>query len=243
MIRPRQVYSKVLFYAGINWFKTFLFNFKKLPFSQAKKLPVLFYGRVKFQNIKGKIIIDAPLKFGMIGFGQRYEKNTVAKGVAEIILAGTIKFKGQAQFGKDYFLCVEKGAYAEFGNMCGIATEGKFICTKSIMIGEYTRIASEVRITDTDFHQMINTETGEKYPLSAPISIGSFNYFSHRTSVLKGTKTSDYCTIASNSLCNKDYRDLGENILLGGVPARLLKQNITRDWETEKDLLVKWMTI
>ena len=243
MVRPGHVYRKILFYAGINWFKTLLFNFKKLPFSQAKKLPILFYGRVKFQNIKGEIIIEAPLKFGMIGFGQRYEKNTVSKGVAEIVLAGTIKFKGQVQFGKDYFLYVGKDAYAEFGNMCGIASDGKFICTKRIIIGEYTRIASEARITDTDFHAMVNTQTGQKYPLSAPISIGSFNYFSHRVSVLKGTKTSDYCTVASNSLCNKDYSNLGENILIGGIPAKLLRENITRDWESEKDLLVKWMSI
>lgn len=233
--------GRARFYWSINWIKTLYFNYKKFPFSTACKLPVFFYGRVKFQDISGEIVIDASIKKGMIGFGQSYEKNTVHKGIAELAIRGKVVFKGAAQFGKDYFICVEKDAYAEFGHMSAMATEGKLICVQSIILGEYTRIASEVRITDTDFHQMVNTQTGEKYPVSAPIIIGRFNYFSNRVSVFKGTITPDYCTVASNSLCTKDYRDLGENILIGGIPAKLLKTNYTRDWENEKDLLVEWM--
>ena len=54
---------------------------------------------------------------------------------------------------------------------------------------------------------------------------------------MQKTKTPNYCTIASNSLCNKDYSSFGENILIGGIPAKLLKENISRDWVGEQERL------
>ncbi|MFL9837879.1 transferase [Flavobacterium sp. ST-75] len=243
MTNSRSIYKKLKFYLSINWVKTLRFNFKTLPYAQARKLPVLFYGKVRFQDISGEFIIDAPVHFGMIGFGQRYEKNTVHKGIAEIALGGKVVFKGMAQFGKDYFVCVERGASVEFGHMFGLGTEGKIVCTEKMTFGKYVRIASESRIVDTDFHQMVNTVTNEKYPLSAPVILGDYTYLSNRVSVLKGTITPPYCTVSANSLCNKDYTALGENILLGGVPAKLLKEHITRDWKTEEALFDKWMKV
>jgi hypothetical protein len=66
---------------------------------------------------------------------------------------------------------------------------------------------------------------------------------SNRVSVLKGTQTPDFCTVASNSLCTKDYTSLGENILIGGVPAKLIRSNISRDWSGEKQQLDDFLTI
>lgn len=40
-----------------NWIAILYFNFKKLPFKQAIKLPFDFYYKVRFKNLKGKIII------------------------------------------------------------------------------------------------------------------------------------------------------------------------------------------
>ena len=60
---------------------------------------------------------------------------------------------------------------------------------------------------------------------------------------MQKTSTPNYCTIASNTLCNKDYTALGENILIGGIPAKLLKENISRDWEGEKAGLNKYLII
>ena len=62
-------------------------------------------------------------------------------------------------------------------------------------------------------------------------------------SILSKTITPDFCTIASNSLCTKDYTVFGNNILLGGVPAKLLKTHISRDWEGEKSNMDLWLKI
>lgn len=226
--------KKIKFFFSINWIQTIYFNFKKFPYSIAKKLPVFFYGSVKFTNIDGNITIDAPIKTAMIGFGQQYEKSTRHMGIAEITLAGHLHFKSNAQFGKDYFLFIAKSGYCEFGNMASLGSTGKIICYDKIVLGDYARIGFESQLIDTNFHDMKDIENDAKLPMTAPIEIGNYNFISNRVSILKGTKTSDYTTVASNSLCTNDYSKLDKNCLIGGVPAKLLRQNISRDWEGEK---------
>ena len=82
-----------------------------------------------------------------------------------------------------------------------------------------------------------HTETGEKLKMTNPIYLGNYNYFGNRVSIMQKTITPDYCTVASNSLCNSDYTNFGNNILIGGIPAKLLKNNISRDWEGEDEHL------
>jgi len=227
----------------INWVKTIYFNFKKFPFKVAKKLPVFFYGKVKFQDISGSINITAPICTGMIQFGLQYEMATVSKNIAEIMIAGVVEFKGYAQFGKDVFLYVGKQAYAQFGNMTGLASNTQFICVEKITLGNYARFGADSQIMDSHFHPMINTLTKTAYPVKGKIEIGNYNYVSSRVTIMPNTKTPDFCTIASNSLCNKDYTGFSQNILIGGIPAKLLKENTTRDWDTEIPLLKKWLLL
>ncbi|MCW8982372.1 MAG: hypothetical protein OQJ83_13395, partial [Altibacter sp.] len=59
-----------------------------------------------------------------------------------------------------------------------------------------------------------------------------------RITVMPNTKTPDHCVVASNSLCNRDYTSLGNYILLGGIPAKLIKTDYARDWEGEKETLL-----
>lgn len=55
-----------------NWIAILYFNFKKLPFKQAIKLPFDFYYKVRFKNLKGKIIIkNENIHRGMIKIGGR----------------------------------------------------------------------------------------------------------------------------------------------------------------------------
>lgn len=241
--RLRFLYIQLKFYYSVNWIKTLYFNFKKFPFNIAKKLPVFFYGSVKFTSLSGEVFINGPVRRAMIGFGQPYEMNTIHKGIAEINLSGKLTFNGHVQFGKDYFIYIKESGFCEFGHMASIASNGKLICAEKISLGNYARLGSECQLIDTNFHKMINSENGEIYKMTAPIQVGNYNFISNRVSIMKGTITPDYCTIASNSLCTKDYSSLGENILIGGIPAKLLKNNISRDWKGELDDLDRWLIV
>lgn len=239
----RNLYHKLQFCYSINWTKTLYFNFKKFPFSVAQKLPVYFYGSVKLKNISGKIMINAPIKSGMIGFGQPYEIISCSKGTAEFSLEGKLIFNGHVQFGKDYLVHIGPNATLEMGNMSSLGHSGKIICFDKITLGDFARIGYESQLSDTTAHQMIDTVSGEKYPLTAPIKLGNYNYISNRVTILSNTITPDFCTIASNSLCTKDYTSFGENILIGGIPAKLLKNNIARDWKGEMSQLEQWLKV
>lgn len=239
----RKIYQKMKFYYSINWTKTLYFNFKKLPFPIAQKLPIYFYGSVKLKNISGRVSINAPIKSGMIGFGQSYEIITRSKGTAELSLEGEIILNGHVQFGKDYLIHVAQNAILEIGNMSSLGHSGKIICFDKIILGNFARIGYESQLCDTTAHQMIDTVTCIKYPLTAPIKLGSYNYISNRVTILSKTITPNFCTVASNSLCTKDYTSLGENILIGGIPAKLIKNNISRDWDGEMSQMNEWLIV
>ncbi|WP_264551759.1 acyltransferase [Flavobacterium sp. N2038] len=239
----RTFYHKLKFYNSVNWTKTLYFNFKKLPFETAKKLPVFFYNKVKFTSIQGEIKVEGKITRGMIGFGQPYEINTRHKGIAEINIMGKMVFKGHAQFGKDYFVFIGENGYCEFGNMSSMGSNAKLICIEKVVLGNYVRLGAETQIIDTNFHDMIDTNTGEKQKKTGPVFIGNFNYSGSRISIMKNTVTPDYCTIATNCFCNKDYTSWGNNILIGGIPAQLIRKNISRDWEGEKEALDAYLAI
>ncbi len=233
----RKSYHWIKFQYSVNWSKTIYFNLKKFPLKVALRLPVYFYGRVKFRSLRGKIEIKAPIKRGMIGFGQSYEMKKSSKGISEFYLEGNLVFKGHVQFGKDCFIYISSNGYSEFGNMASLGSGGKIICTDKIILGNYARLGSESQLIDTTFHQLIDTSNNEKYPMSTPIHLGNYNYIGNRVSIMSKTVTPNFCTIASNSLSNKDYTGFGENILIGGIPCKLIRENISRDWKAEQEIM------
>ena len=56
-IRPiyRKLRERCRLYRKINWCKSLYFNFKYFSFATARKMPVLFYGKVCFGKLKGSI--------------------------------------------------------------------------------------------------------------------------------------------------------------------------------------------
>jgi hypothetical protein len=87
--------------------------------------------------------------------------------------------------------------------MASMASNAKLIAVESVILGDFARFGSESQIMDTNFHQMIDTTTGERYKVTQPGSY--YNYIGNRVSVMPGSQTPNYCTVASNSLCNKDF--------------------------------------
>lgn len=241
----KNTYYRLRFYRKINWYKTLYFNFKMFPFAVAKKIPVYIYEWVKFTDLSGEIVIEEPIKRGMIGIGQQFEKLTRSKGVSEISIRGKLVAKGHVHIGKDVAIYVGDHAYCEFGHMTCLGSNVKIICTESIVLGTWARIGYESQLVDTNSHQMYDTRTNQKYSKTGKIKIGDYNSISNRVTFMPDSLTPDYCVVASNSLCNKDYSSLGSYILIGGIPAKLIKENFSRDWEVEresleKSLIVKW---
>ncbi len=239
----RSFRTKFRFFWSVNWIKTYYFNYKMFPNAIAKKLPVYIYGKIKLSSIKGKVIIDAPISKAMIGFGQTFEFPSTSKGTSELSLNGTLVFKGSVQIGKDVSILIAKDAYFEMGHFSCLGSSGLVVCKNKIVLKEYVRVGFQVQFIDTTIHQLIDMTTNKKLPLSAPIFLDSYNWIGNRTTIMKNTKTPINCIVASNSLLNKDYTNFGENVLVGGIPAKLIKENISRDWEGEQENLERSLII
>jgi hypothetical protein len=57
--------------------------------------------------------------------------------------------------------------------MASMASNAKLIAVESVILGDFARFGSESQIMDTNFHQMIDTTTGERYKVTQPVVIGS----------------------------------------------------------------------
>lgn len=218
---------------GLNLIKTLYLNFKFFPFRKAIKLPIYIYGKAKFMSLRGVINIEGSMANKMIIIGRDLSCFEAPQGVSLIHIDGTLTFQGKARIGHKCTLSIQRGASLYIGKYVRISNSVKIKCYRNIKIGQYTSITSESQIFDTNFHFMRNIETGEVKQLSLPIIIGDCCWIGNRTSIMKGTILPDYTIVSSNSFVSKDYSSLNSYSIIGGSPAKLLKENMTRvyDWE------------
>lgn len=76
--------------------KTVYVNFRLLPFVQAIRLPIVIYGKTKILSLRGRCIIHAPIKFGMIQFGARNKVISISCDKTYIRIDGNVHFYGKA---------------------------------------------------------------------------------------------------------------------------------------------------
>ena len=95
--------------------------------------------------------------------------------------------------------------------------------TEKLVIGKNTIIAHNATIV-TENHGT-NPELEEpfmsQYLSSKPVTIGSNCWLGSNVVILPGTSLGDNCIVAANAVVNKSFPD---NVLIGGVPAKILKK-------------------
>jgi acetyltransferase-like isoleucine patch superfamily enzyme len=217
----------------VSLFKTIYFNFSKLPFKQAVFFPFIITRNTCFYNLSGNIIISCPVKFGMVRIGFNGEDTIAWKNEASILkIKGDWNIKGDIYLGVGIVLRIEKSAILTTENGIRINFRNKIICYQSITLGENLNTSWEVQIMDSDLHYLKNTKTNELYERHKPVVIGRNVWVGNRSTISKGAVVPNYCTIASNSLCNKKFVKC-EYSIIGGIPCKVLKTNIFRPFEEE----------
>ncbi len=235
--------SRLKHFCSINWYQTFKINFKAFALKDAFLLSAIVYKGFVIKEFFGTIKLKTEPKFGLIGFGQPYEIFKRSKNCGEAVINGQLEINGRVQFGLDTKLFVKKDAVLKLGHINSFASRTEIICFKSISIGDWVQFGSDCLITDTNFHELKDVSAQVKLPMNKDIIIGSYNFIGARSTIKGNTKTPNNCLVATNSLLNKDYSSFGENNVLGGIPAKLVKEKIVRDWETEKENLEIYLTI
>lgn len=91
-------------------------------------------------------------------------------------------------------------------------------------------ISRQVRMNTSDFHSILELDTNKRINPPGDIFIGNHVWVGNEVIIRKDSKVSDNTVIGIRSFVNKNF--LETNIILGGVPARKLKENIT--WSRDK---------
>jgi acetyltransferase-like isoleucine patch superfamily enzyme len=92
-------------------------------------------------------------------------------------------------------------------------------CFSRVEIGEQVAISENVTIRDSDNHEII----GSKKLITLPIKIGDHVWIGMNVTILKGVTIGDGAIIAAGSVVNKNVPN---NTLVGGVPAKIIKENV-----------------
>lgn len=213
-------------------FSSIYFNFHYLPFKQAIRLPIMLY-KPHFKSLKGKIIIDAPVKFGMIRLGLQSVSIYPNTGIVYENHGGTIVFKGKAFITNDTAITIGEGAILECGHQFMLNASSKIICYHKIVFGKYCRIAWENIIMDTDLHTVTRAD-GTNSKGYGPIIIGDNCWIGTRTMILKNTQLPPYTTVQAQTLLNRKY-DIAPKCVIGSSAEVVIKATDTyRDMKNDK---------
>ena len=223
-----------------NLIKTIEFNFKMLPFKQAKKLPILFYGKTDFRSLKGEVKIKGSVSTAMVRVGIKDEYVDTSVGDTIWTINGTIIFNGPLKMWRGSYVIVAKNAVLNIGSQqTKLGSNLKIFCFDHISIGNCVRIAWECQIYDTSFHylELLNRDN-EVRPLSSPVVIGDRVWLGNRSTVSKGAVIPDDTVVASSSMVNKDFSQIEPYTMLAGCPAVVKATGLRRifDRKAEKEM-------
>lgn len=217
-------YLKLIFYLLKENYKTIYFNFKYFSFNTAIVFPVILSRNTCLKELKGKVIIEEPPRYGMIkiGFGDIgiFDKQ---KSRTILQIFGTLKFKSNAQIGHGSKISVGKKGTLIIGKNFKITAETAIASHKEIVFGDNCLLSWDILIIDSDFHA-IRDLNGNQLNEPQRIEIGNNVWIGCRTTILKGTKIPDDSVIGASSLVNSKL--LGENSIFAGIPAKLTCENI-----------------
>lgn len=95
-----------------------------------------------------------------------------------------------------------------------------------ITIGEDCMLSNGIRIITTDSHSVIDLESGKRINPAKNVIIGNHVWIGANCTINKGVSIGDNAIIAGNSVVT---HNVPANTIVGGIPARVIKGNITWD--------------
>jgi len=96
-----------------------------------------------------------------------------------------------------------------------------------IQIGKDCMFAGDIDVRTGDSHSIIDSLTNERINYAQNVNIGNHVWIASHVSILKGVHIADNSVVATRAVVTKSFTD--NNILIGGMPAKKLKENINWD--------------
>lgn len=221
----------------LSLWRTVWINLRCLPLHQAIKLPVRVYGRICLANLDGCIQLPSKAKL-RIGQNRAGYVNS-APGRIAVCRGGVWKVGTNVVISQGASILVHHDAVFEMGDYSTMGDSAKVICYSHIKVGRRCDLTWESQTMDFNSHLTEKVIGGGISQIIKNIEIGDYCWIGNRTTVMPGTRLPRRTIVASNSLLNKDYTTSVESCsLIGGMPARLLRTEIRRIYDLNRERLL-----
>lgn len=209
-----------------------IFNFKYLPFNQAKKLPIWVY-KMRCLSQKGTILIDCDKVYsGMIQLGFPRAATYPNTGITWRN-QGKVIFKGSCRIPNECYVIIGKQATLTFGDDFNANAGLKLVSNCKITFGIHARVGWSVTIMDTNFHPLFDMEKQKFKKAFSPIIIGDYNWFGTQCYIMHGVHTPERCIFGARSLVTRGGQ-YESYCVHGGSPIRVLTRNVMRDYDHDQ---------
>ncbi|MBR0557045.1 acyltransferase [Ciceribacter sp. L1K23] len=86
-------------------------------------------------------------------------------------------------------------------------------------------LSRHIEIHTTDAHSVIDRETGERFDLGGPVTIGDHVWIGMGAIISKGVTIGDDNIVGARSFVTKSFVDSGT--IIAGAPAKVIKTGVT----------------
>ncbi|MFR2774230.1 MAG: acyltransferase [Anaerostipes sp.] len=183
-----------------------------------KKIENLILNRGSITNIHPSANIEIN---GKLILNSERKKGSSAETILEMEENSELKINGCFSTFYNNEICIMKKGRLKIDS--GYMNAGAQLrCMNSITIGKNCAIARDCLIMDFDAHS-ITYEDNSNNCISKPIVIGNHVWIGARSIILKGVSIGDGAVIGAGSVVT---RNVPQNSIVAGNPAKILKQNI-----------------
>ena len=194
--------------------KSFLFNLRFFPLKDAIKLPLLVAYNTEIGTIgkNAKIILKCPVKTGLFRLGLHGVRNFNENRRCFFCMTdnSTLILHGKSKFAEGSTITIEGTTI--IGNNVVANNNFHLSCHTTVEIGDDAMMGWDVRIMDSDNHEIIDANGNPKISES-PITIGKHVWICSFAHLLKGSKIPDNCVVSYRSLVTKAFEN--SNTIIG----------------------------
>lgn len=206
---------------------TLLFNLRCFPLKIALRFPVVLFGKVYTKGCKrGCITFDCKVSPGLVKIGYCALRWRPPYNISSYNNRGKHIVKGKCTIGPGSIVSVGKNGVLTTGDYCWLNANSKIICEKNIILEDRVLCSWDTQIMDSDMHYTL--KNGKISRNHNSIFIGAYSWICNRSTIGRGASIPQKSIVASYSLVNGSFSQLGEKLLLAGIPAKVKCSDIQR---------------